>query len=134
MKRVIGVVVVLLCCRAVAFAGEEAKTNEAREHYKSGLAHFNLQEYKAAIVDFEAAYRLVPDGVFLYNLAQAHRLNDTPERALYFYRAYLRAVPAADNRVEVDGRIATLEKLLADKRNLATPPDHALAPGDKGAA
>jgi iron complex outermembrane receptor protein len=131
MKRTPLVVAILLSAVAFAKPPADPKAQEAREHFKSGMAHFNLQEYKDAIPDFEAAYRLVPDAVFLYNLAQAHRLAENPERALYFYRAYLRASPDAPNRGEVDGRIATLEKLLAEKQNLQKPPDSALAPGEK---
>jgi tetratricopeptide (TPR) repeat protein len=107
---------------------EDSATAQARKLYLSGLAHFNLQEYQPAIDDFEAAYRLKPDPVFLYNLGQSHRLADNPERALYFYRTYLRNYAGAPNRSEVEERITVLEKLIADKKNVATPPDHALAP------
>lgn len=69
-KLVLGAAIILFSVTAFA-APENANTLQAREHYRSGLALFNLQEYKDAIADFEAAYRLVPDGVFLYNLAQA---------------------------------------------------------------
>jgi tetratricopeptide (TPR) repeat protein len=98
------------------------------QHPNSGLAHYNLQEYKDAIADFEAAYRLKPDPVFLYNLAQAHRLPDSLERALYFYRAFLRASPSAPNRREVEERITTLERAIAEKIEVAKPPDHTLPP------
>jgi tetratricopeptide (TPR) repeat protein len=87
--------------------------SEAQRRYESGLAHFNLQEYAPAIADFEAVYRIKPDPALLYNLAQAHRLAENHERALYFYRAYLRAMPHAKNRGEVTARIADLEKLVA---------------------
>jgi tetratricopeptide (TPR) repeat protein len=132
-KWALGIVVILFTVTAFA-APDNTNTLQAREHYQSGLAHFNLQEYKEAIPEFEAAYRLVPDGVFLYNLAQAHRLADNPERALYFYRAYLRSEPGAANRQEVEGRIATLEKLISEKRKVQTPPDQALAPNEQGTA
>jgi tetratricopeptide (TPR) repeat protein len=125
---IFALLVLALASPASAKQAEDAATAQARKLYLSGLAHFNLQEYQPAIDDFEAAYRLKPDPVFLYNLGQSHRLADNPERALYFYRTYLRNFASAPNRVEVEGRIATLEKLIADKKNVATPPDHALAP------
>jgi hypothetical protein len=106
----------------------DQQTSEARRHYEAGLAHFNLREYADAIREFEAGYRLRPDPVFLFNLAQANRLGDRPDKALYFYRAYLRSSPDAQNRSEVVDRIESLEKLLAEKRNVAKPPDQTLAP------
>lgn len=93
---------------------------EARRCYRRAIAHYNLQEYKEAIAEFQQGYRLHPDGVFLYNIAQAFRLSGTYERALFFYRAYLRAEPEAGNRAEVDGRIVELEAALATTKH---PPD-----------
>jgi tetratricopeptide (TPR) repeat protein len=109
-------------------SSEEAQRAEVHRHFDAGMAHFNLREYKQAIAEFQAAYRLKPDPVFLYNLGQSYRLADDPEQALYFYRAYLRTSDEAPNRSEVEGRIVVLEKLRADKQRLATPPDHALTP------
>jgi tetratricopeptide (TPR) repeat protein len=114
----------LVCLAQLASAKPvDADAAEARRHYERGMAHFNLREFSKAIESFEAAYRLKPDPVFLYNLAQSHRLLDQHERALYFYRAYLRTSPDAPNRAEVEGRIATLEKVLATQREAAKPPD-----------
>jgi hypothetical protein len=125
------------CLLAILFVGrsavakpDDARTVGAKEHYERGVAHFNLQEYPAAIEEFEAGYRLRPDPVFLYNLGQANRLSDRPERALYFYRAYLRTSEDPPNRKEVEGRIADLEKLIADKKTLAKPPDQTLSPSE----
>ena len=121
----------LLCCAAGAARArppEDPKIAEARLHYESGLARFNLKEYKPAIEEFEAAYRLKPDPVFLYNLGQAYRLADDPEQALHFYRAYLRERPAAANRHDVEERVTQLEGVIAAKRSAAHPPDHTLAP------
>ena len=131
LKILLITMVSALCiARVEAKPADVSKTSEAKLRYESGLAHFNLQEYKQSIEDFEAAYRLKPDPVFLYNLAQAHRLSENAERALYFYRAYLRSSTNPPNRHEVEGRIETLEKLLAEKQQLAKPPDHTLPPYD----
>src|SRR5438874_13033300 len=70
---------------------------EAKRHYERGLAHYNLREYLNAIDEFQAAYRYKPDPVFLFNLGQANRLASNAEQALYFYRAYLRNLPEAQN-------------------------------------
>jgi tetratricopeptide (TPR) repeat protein len=113
---------------------DAADSAEARRHFETGLAHFNLQEFDRAIDELQAAYRLHPDPAILYNIAQAHRLNNNPERALYFYRAYLRGDPQTRRRDDVQRRIATLEQLLTVKRDVAKPPDTAIAPDEKSQA
>jgi len=122
---------VLLCSPSHARPSDDAEKGEARKHFQRGMAHFNLQEYAAAIEEFETAYRGYPDPVFLYNLALSYRLSGNAERALYFYRTYLRNNPSAANRDEVERRIADLERLMQDKKSLTTPPNHALPPNDK---
>jgi iron complex outermembrane receptor protein len=87
--------------------------SDARKHYSAGMVHYNLREYSAAADEFQAAYRLVPDPSFLYNLAQTHRLMGHERDALYFYQAYLRARPEAENRADVDERIAKLKESIA---------------------
>jgi tetratricopeptide (TPR) repeat protein len=112
---------VALCVSRIASAQQSDATAEAKRHYELGMARFNLREFKAAIPEFEAAYRVVPDPVFLFNLGQAYRLDAQPEQALYFYRAYLRARPDAPNRAEVDGRIEDLKALVATRPKPAVP-------------
>jgi len=51
----------------------------------------------------------------LYNLAQAYRLSEQPDRALQFYRRYLERSPQARNRDAVDQKISALLKVLADR-------------------
>src|SRR6185503_2820622 len=48
-----------------------------------------------AVVEFEAAYKLVLDPALLFNIAQALRQGGHPERALATYKAYLRTAPRA---------------------------------------
>src|SRR5262249_30142314 len=52
------------------------------------------------------------DPIFLYNIAQAYRQKADFQKAIFFYRAYLREEPRARNRAEVEGRIADLQKQL----------------------
>jgi tetratricopeptide (TPR) repeat protein len=112
---------------------EDPDVVQAKQHYRRGLAHFNLKEYDLAIGQFEKAYRLHPDSVFLYNLGQSHRLAEHHDQALHFYRAYLRAEPRAANKRDVEGRIGELEKVIAAKQAIARPPDNTISPGEKPA-
>jgi hypothetical protein len=95
-----------------ATKGSDSDEAEARRIFRRGQAHYNLNEYAQAADDFEGAYRLFPHPVFLYNAAQAHRLAGNDERALYFYRVYLRVEPKSKMRAEVQERIAALEKAV----------------------
>jgi tetratricopeptide (TPR) repeat protein len=115
MARKVVLVLVLSLFANRAFADDR---EQAQRHYSAGMAHYNLREYKEAIKDFEASYRLAPDPVFLFNLGQCHRLLKRDRDALYFYQAYLRARPDAENRVEVEKRIDALKKAVA-----ALPPE-----------
>jgi tetratricopeptide (TPR) repeat protein len=89
-----------------------ATASEARAHYKQGVAHFNLDEWKPAMEEFKTAYRLYPDPTFLYNIALCHRKLGEHAEALSFYKKYLRE-PGAKNRDEVQRRIAELETIVA---------------------
>jgi tetratricopeptide (TPR) repeat protein len=107
-----------------ARAGEapgDAQQREARQHYERGMTHYQLGEFNKAVEEFKQAYALQPAPGLLFNLAQASRLGKQYERAIYFYRTYLRVNPEAPNRIDVEARIAELEPLAAadEKRKLA---------------
>ena len=54
------------------------------------------------------------DAALLFNIGQAYRLWDRPEDAIRAYKNYLRRVPDAVNRADVEKKIADLEKLVED--------------------
>jgi tetratricopeptide (TPR) repeat protein len=88
----------------------------AREHYQKGTSFYDLGRYAEAIKEFEAAYEIKNDPALLYNLAQSHRLAGNSEQALHFYRTYLRYVPNAKNRAEIEDRIKQLDQLVAQQK------------------
>lgn len=89
----------------------EAKDRALRA-YKVGLDFYKREEWDKAIEQFDAGYKAAPQAVFLFNIAQAQNKAGRPEQALIYYRRYLQEAPAAPNRADVEGRIATLEKQL----------------------
>ena len=123
----------LLAAAGAASAGED-DTAAAREHYQKGTSYYDLGRYPEAIKEFEAAYELKNDPALLYNLAQSHRLAGNTEQALHFYRTYLRRVPKATNRAEIEGRITALEQALAQKgtAGTGTTPPGQTPPGQSG--
>ncbi len=63
-----------------------ANKDKAMELFKRGMAAFNLNEYHEAIRIFSDGYKEEPEATFIDNIAQAHRLNNHPEKALDFYK------------------------------------------------
>jgi tetratricopeptide (TPR) repeat protein len=117
----------LIASSPLAARADDAAT--AREHYQKGTSNYDLGRYADAIKEFEAAYEIKNDPALLYNLAQSHRLAGNTEQALHFYRTYLRYVPKAPNRAEIESRIAQLDQQLAQKNgatnttpNVTPPP------------
>jgi tetratricopeptide (TPR) repeat protein len=95
---------------------------EAERHWTAGMAHFRLDEYDAAVKEWEAGFRAKPSPQFLYNIAQAYRLSKQYDKALSFYKKYLYMQPDAPNRAEVENHIAVLTKLVSDQQAVATSP------------
>jgi tetratricopeptide (TPR) repeat protein len=122
----LGLVVTLLVATVTPAYADE--TSEAREHYQKGTSFYDLGRYGDAIREFEAAYQIKNDPALLYNLAQSHRLAGNEEQALHFYRTYLRRVPKAPNRTEIEGRIAQLEQLVAQNKAAQTAPPNVTMP------
>ena len=112
----LGVVGALPQTASCAYAEEAQPSADAKaaalKAYQRGTSYYQREEYDKAIEHFTSGYQSVPQGVFLYNIAQSHRLASRPEKALEFYRLYLEKSPDAKNRPEIEERIATLEKQL----------------------
>lgn len=128
------VVALLILIAAPTARADDDDAAKARSLYEKGMAHFQLREYDAAIEKWEAGFRLKPVPEFIYNIAQAYRLSKRPEKAVQFYRTYLRLAPSAPNRAEVDDHIAALTRLIDEQQKSATaPPEDAVPPGGRPA-
>src|SRR6266511_5574161 len=124
-RAILCVVIVCAWLGSARAAGDDAAAGaaaEAKRHFEEGTKLYNLGEFGAAAVEYKAAYKAKPDSVFLYNVAQALRLNNEPASALFFYRSYLRTTPNAANRKEVDRRIKELDALLVAQPKPAPAP------------
>ena len=95
-------------------SAQSSEPDQAREHYKKGLAAYNLGQYSEAASEFEAAYRLFLDPALLFNIAQAHRMNGELEKALNGYRSFLRTAPSGtQNRAQAEKWRQELEREVA---------------------
>jgi tetratricopeptide (TPR) repeat protein len=101
--------------RAWSGQGSDAeRVRSARAHYEQAVSHYNLDEFAPALTEFREAYRLKPDPSFLFNIAQCHRKLGENASALDFYRKYLRSLPDAPNRPEIERMIAELRERGAE--------------------
>jgi iron complex outermembrane receptor protein len=134
MRRLACTITALLMLLLIPAAGaEEEDATKARNFYQKGMAHYQLDEYEAAILDWQEGFRLRPAPEFLYNLAQAYRLSRQHDKALSFYRKYLNMAPTAANRPEVERHIAALQKIVAAQQKVTgSPPTGAMRPAETG--
>ena len=110
MVRVSILLAVIVGCAAATARADSAA---AKLHYEAGTTAYNIGDFLTAAKEYTAAYRAKPEPVLLYNTAQAYRLGGDLKQAAFFYRSYLRNVPDAANRQEVEERIRALDAEIA---------------------
>jgi tetratricopeptide (TPR) repeat protein len=104
-------------------AAARAEGLTAKEHYERGTTLYDLQRYSEAAREYEAAFELKPDPALLFNIGQAHRFARDYEKAIAAFRSYLRRLPRAANREEVESRIREMQRLLDQQQSsLQHPP------------
>src|SRR5262245_32861910 len=89
---------------------------------QEGKSRFDLGKFDEAIDLFRNAYEVHPYPEALYSIAQRYRMKKDYERAVFFYKSYLRNAPNAPNRATVEARITDLEQLLAAQKASAKEP------------
>jgi tetratricopeptide (TPR) repeat protein len=122
--------VLVLASAGPAWADEPKQ--EAKARYTTGQSHYNLNEFQEALQDFKEAYRLFPDPVFLFNVAQCERQLGNLDEAIKFYRSYLRNKPRAPNRQEVERRIDEMQAAIDAKKVASEKPPLNLVPPATG--
>ena len=133
MVKIAGLVILLLGWSTVYAAGEDAeRAAKAQVFYEEGMAHFQLEEYPAAVEKWEAGFRIKPAAEFLFNIAQAYRLSRQWEKAHSFYQKFLKLSPRAANRAEVERHITNIEKSIAEAKLIQTAPPADPRPSNTG--
>jgi tetratricopeptide (TPR) repeat protein len=124
--RALAVLVLASSFALPAVAHADDSRTRAKAIYDAGVLQYNLGEFERALDHFKAAYETRPDPILLFNIAQCHRMLGHTRAALFAYRAYLREVPDAPNRREVERQQAILETEL--RRAPETPAEPAAPP------
>ena len=98
----------------------------AQEAFKQGQIQYNLGRFEKALEHFSKAYETMPHGAFLFNIGQCHRQLNDHKKAIFFFEGYLRALPTAPNRQEVEDLITehsaklSIEKARSKKAKTKT--------------
>lgn len=72
----------------VAASSTGTVQEQAKARFDEGSEHYDRREFRAAADSFRAAYALFPEPAFLYNLAQAERLDGQCDSALTHYEEF----------------------------------------------
>jgi tetratricopeptide repeat protein len=115
-------VCIILVLMSVAASASAEDKEAAKKAFSEATRYYNLNQYSDALEAFKRAYWNYEDPVFLYNIAQCHRLLKHKAEAIDFYKSYLRNAPNARNRAEVQRVVSELEASLQQDRALANSP------------
>lgn len=85
---------------------------EARSHFKNGLALVDANRFEEAAVEFESAYALSPRPAVLFNIAMAYANARRSARAVSYLQRYLENAGADADQRRVRAARARLTQLL----------------------
>jgi hypothetical protein len=117
--------VVLLTSVASAAPPGIDERAEARRHFESATRSYDSGRFEEAAAEFQTVFDLMGDPALLFDIAQSYRYAQKYEKALLFYRSYMRRAQSSMRAPEVEQRIAELQELLrkaAPPAETPTPP------------
>jgi tetratricopeptide (TPR) repeat protein len=112
--------ILLFLLFAATASADEPASLVARQHYQKATALFNLGEFTDAAGEYKEAYKVLPEPVFLYNIAQAYRLSGDLAKAAFFYNSYAHNAKDPATKHEAEVRAKKLEAQLASGKKPET--------------
>jgi len=106
---------VLLAAAGPTRAGDPA-VEQAKAHFAEAQKHFKLGRFDEALAEYTKAYEAKALPAFLFNIGQCHRKLERYDKAIHFYKSYLRDMPEAPNRKLVDDLISKSKQALEEQR------------------
>ena len=94
----------------------------ARELFEKGRVAFADGQYRDAWEHFREAYKLSKRPALLYNVGQSADRMRMDREALEAFRLYLKKLPDAENRKEVESRVRYLEERLRNESTAGQGP------------
>lgn len=84
-----GATCLVLAMVAVVLIPHIAQADEAKDSFERGVELYKVNDYKGALAEFLAAYKVKPHHSVLYNIAQCYQMTDAGSEALHYYSLYL---------------------------------------------
>jgi tetratricopeptide (TPR) repeat protein len=97
-------------------ARADTALDEAKALTNTAMVEYNVGKFREALELYSKAYERYPTPVLLFDVGQCQRMLKNYERAIFFFRGYLRAEPSAPNRTAVEALIAEAQRELDDER------------------
>jgi tetratricopeptide (TPR) repeat protein len=85
----------------------------ARQHFQLGRAQYEGGQFREAASSFEQAYALSKREMLWYNIYLAHRDAGNNKQAAIALRNYLERVPELENRAQLEARLESLDRIVA---------------------
>ena len=93
----------------------------AQTHYRSGSQFFESKQFDAALVEFEAAWRLSGEPDLLHNLSWTHEKAGHIKEALEYAARYASAVAGTDDEERARKRVEFLKQRYAGSATATEP-------------
>ena len=121
-----------LMAPSAALAEPEGSVREADRHFQRGVALYVEADYRGALVEFERAYTLAPNGIVLFNVGETqYQLRDYAA-ALATFEHYLVEAPANDShRTLAEANIKELRTRVGRLRIVTVPAGAEISIDDK---
>jgi tetratricopeptide (TPR) repeat protein len=115
-----------------AVAEPEGTVREADRHFQRGVALYVEADYHGALVEFERAYTLAPNGIVLFNVGETkYQLRDYAG-ALATFEHYMVEAPVNDShRTLAEANIKELRTRVGRLRIVTVPPGAEISIDDK---
>ncbi len=108
-----------------AEAQETGRVARARALFREGQAAYDAGRFAEAAEKMESAWRLTRAPELAFNVGRVYERMSEYDKAIRFFRIYLRrGHPSAEERADIDGRIAALREAKERQQSqvFVTPP------------
>jgi tetratricopeptide (TPR) repeat protein len=104
--------------QAPAISSEETSRDRGVRLFREAAEHYRAGRFRVAVELLRESYELHPEPLVLFNLGRSLEGLGELEAAVDAYRRFLEAAPDATDRGAVEARIATLQRLVDERRAL----------------